>query len=58
MRWRGENDGGVLSTRDLWATRDGIILLDEADGVDLLRKALPAPQLDWFQEGGEWGIPI
>ena len=58
MRWRGENDDGTLSTRDLWATRNGIIFLDEADGVDLLRKALPAPQLDWVQEGGEWGIPV
>ena len=58
MRWRGNNDDGTLSTRDLWATRDGIIFLDEADGVDLLRKALPAPQLDWVQEGDGWGIPI
>ena len=54
MRWRGNNDDGTLSTRDLWATRDGIIFLDEADGVDLLRKALPAPQLDWVQEGDGW----
>jgi hypothetical protein len=24
----------------------------------MLRKALPAPHLDWIQEGGEWGISI
>ena len=62
MRWRGNNDDGVLSTHDLWAMRDGIIFLDEADGardgVHLLRKALLAPHLDWIQEGGEWGISI
>ena len=58
MRWC-TNAGRDGSVRDLWDQRgDGLIFLDDADGVDLLRKALPAPLLDWIQVGNEWAISI
>ena len=57
MRWRAS--AGIEFGTALWAHRgDGLIFLDDADGVDKLRKALPAPHLDWIQEGGAWAISI
>ena len=57
MRWRAS--AGIEFGTALWAHRgDGLIFLDDADGVDKLREALPAPHLDWVQEGGAWAISI